>query len=145
MLRPGRSLLWAAHQGQTDVLRWWDASGIPVAHGKGVVWVASSCGRVEVLETWRRLQGDGKLVFEAEVLISATLHEHVDVLEWWRRFARGELEGMDGRRQLIEFRASDIAAALEDMGHGNKMRRWWAQYGLAPQLPKEQWFQMRHL
>ncbi|PHH89578.1 hypothetical protein CDD83_5753 [Cordyceps sp. RAO-2017] len=146
VLRPGRSLLWAAQHGQAEVLRWWDASGIPVAHGDGVAKVASRWGRVEVLETWRQLKGDSKLVFDAEVLISSTVHQHVEVLEWWRGFAHGELEGMEGRKQLVEFRTCNIEEALEDsIGDQSKARRWWAQYGLDLRMRNQEWLQTRYL
>lgn len=146
VLRPGRSLLWATQHGQADVLRWWDASGIPVAHGDSVAKVASRWGRVNVLETWRRLKGDNKLVFDPEVLISSTIHQHVEVLEWWRKFAHGELEGMDGRKQLVEFRTCNIEEALEDsIGDQSKARKWWAQYGLDLRMRNEEWLQTRYL
>ncbi|KYK55103.1 hypothetical protein DCS_07065 [Drechmeria coniospora] len=146
VLRPGRSLWWATQHGHDDVLRWWDASGVPVAHGDAVAKVASRWGHVHVLETWRRLKGDNKLVFDAEVLISSTMHQHVDVLEWWRRFAHGELEGMDGRKQLVEFRTCNIEEALEDsIGDQTKVRRWWARYGLDLRMRNEEWMQTRYL
>lgn len=146
VLRPGRSLLWATQYGQTDVLRWWDASGIPVAHGDGVAKVASRWGQVEALETWRRLKGDSKLVFDGEVLLAPTVYQHVDVLEWWRQFAHGELEGMDGRGQAVEFRTCDIEEALEDsIGDQRKVRHWWAQNGLNLGLRNEEWLKLRYL
>ncbi|KJZ74627.1 hypothetical protein HIM_05977 [Hirsutella minnesotensis 3608] len=146
VLRPGRSLLWAAQYGQAEVIRWWDASGIPVAHGDGVAKVASRWGRVDVLETWRRLKGDNKLVFDGEVLISSTIHQHVEVLEWWRKFAHGELEGMNGRKQPVEFRTCNIEEALEDsIGDQSKARRWWAQYGLDLRMRNQEWLQTRYL
>ncbi|CAH0029996.1 unnamed protein product [Clonostachys rhizophaga] len=146
VLRPGRSLLSATQYGQVDVLRWWDASGIPVAHGDGVAKVASRWGQVDALETWRRLKGSSKLVFDSEVLIAPTVHQHVDVLEWWRRFAHGELEEMEGRRQPVEFRTCNIEEALEDsIGDQNKVRRWWAQNGLNLGLRNEEWMKTRYL
>lgn len=146
VLRPGRAVLWATQHGKADVLRWWDASGIPVAHGDGVAKMASRWGRVEVLETWRRLKGDNKLVFDSEVLISATIHQHVGVLEWWRRFAHGELDGMDGRRQPVDFRTCDIEEALEDsIGDQSRVRRWWANNGLNLGLRNEEWLKTRYL
>ncbi|KFG84982.1 hypothetical protein MANI_018567 [Metarhizium anisopliae] len=148
VLRPGRSLLWASQYGQADVLQWWDASGIPVAHGDGVAKVASRWGQVQVLETWRRLKGDNKLVFDAEVLLSSTIHQHVDVLEWWRRFAHGELQGMEGRKQPVEFRTCNIEEALEDSigdPDQNPARKWWARYGLDLRMRNEEWLQTRYL
>ncbi|KAG6087226.1 hypothetical protein E4U30_001327 [Claviceps sp. LM220 group G6] len=148
VLRPGRALLWATQHGHANVLKWWDASGIPVAHGDAVTKVASRWGQVEVLETWRRLKGDDKLVFDPEVLLSSTIHQHVHVLEWWRKFAHGELEGMEGRKQLVEFRTCNIEEALEDsIGDldQNRARKWWARYGLDLRMRNEEWLQTRYL
>lgn len=146
VLRPGRSLLWATQHGQADVLRWWDASGIPVAHGDGVAKMASRWGRVEVLEAWRKLKGANKIVFDSEVLVGATVHQHVDVLEWWRQFAHGKLEGMDGCGQPIEFRTCDIEEALEDsIGDQRSVRKWWASNGLNLGLRNEEWLKTRYL
>lgn len=146
VLRPGRSLLFATQHGQVDVLRWWDASGISVAHGDGVAKMASRWGQVEALETWRRLKGDSKLVFDGEVLTSPTMHQHLDVLEWWRKFAHGELEGMEGRKQVVEFRTYNIEEALEDsIGDQSKVRRWWAQNGLNLGLRNREWMKTRYL
>ncbi|CCT65112.1 related to SIS2 protein (cycle-specific gene control) [Fusarium fujikuroi IMI 58289] len=146
VLRPGRSLLWATQHGQADVLRWWDASGIPAAHGDSVAKMASRWGQVEVLETWRRLKGDDKLVFDAEVLVSPTIFKHLAVLEWWRNFAHGELEGMEGRKQMVEFRTCNIEEALEDsIGDQSAVRRWWTQNGLNLGLRDEEWLKTRYL
>ena len=146
VLRPGRSLLFAAQQGRAEVLRWWDASGVAVAHGDGVVKIASRWGRVEALETWRQLKGDSKLVYDVEVLTSATLHQHVEVLEWWRMYAHGELQGMEGRGQPVEFRTCDIEEALEDsIGDQKKVRRWWQQTGLNLGMRNEEWLKTKHL
>ncbi|PHH82342.1 hypothetical protein CDD82_6316 [Ophiocordyceps australis] len=146
VLRPGRSLLWASQHGKVDVLRWWDASGIPVAYDDGVAKVASRWGRVEVLETWRQLRGDNKVVYDADVLISSTMYQHVGVLDWWRMFAHGELEGMDGQRRLVEFRTCNIEEALEDsIGNQSKARQWWEQYGLNLRMRNEEWLQTRYL
>ncbi|ROT36478.1 phosphopantothenoylcysteine decarboxylase [Sodiomyces alkalinus F11] len=131
VLRPGKSLLWAAQHGQVAVIRWWVASGIPVGHGDSVAKLASRWGRVEVLEAWRQLKGDDKMVFDADVLIQPTIHQHIDVLEWWRGFAHGELEGMDGRRHRVEYRPCVIEEALEDsIGDQERVRKWWARNGL---------------
>jgi hypothetical protein len=146
VLRPGRSLLWATQRGQADVLRWWDASGIPVAHADGVAKMASRWGRVEALETWRQLKGDSKLVFDSEVLLAPTVHQHIGVLEWWRKFAHGELEGMEGRKQAVEFRTCNIEEALEDsIGDQSAVRKWWMQNGLNLGLRNEEWIKTRYL
>ncbi|EGY14276.1 uncharacterized protein VDAG_05440 [Verticillium dahliae VdLs.17] len=146
VLRPGKSLLWAAQHGQAAVLRWWVASGIPVAHGDSVAKMASRWGQVDVLELWRQLKGDDKLVFDAEVLVQPTIHQHVDVLEWWRRFAHGELDAMDGRRHRVEYRTCDIEEALEDsIGDQEKVRRWWARVGLNLGLRNIEWMRTKCL
>lgn len=146
VLRPGKSLLWAAQHGQAAVIRWWVASGIPIAHGDSVAKMASRWGQVEVLELWRQLKGDDKLAFDSEVLIQATIHQHVEVLEWWRRFAHGELEGMDGRRHRVEYRTCDIEEALEDsIGDQERVRRWWAKNGLNLGLRNIEWMRTKCL
>lgn len=146
VLRPGKSLLWATNHGNADVIRWWDMSGIPVAHGDLVARHASRWGHANVLETWRRLKGENKLVFDSEVLTSATVHQHVEVLEWWRRFAHGELHGMEGRKQPVEFRTCDIEEALEDsIGDQSRVRMWWAANGLNLGLKNEEWLKSRYL
>ena len=93
--KPGRSLLAAAQWGQCEVIRWWEESGIPVDHQDGVCKLASRWGQVKVLELWRTLRGDDKITFDNQILIEPTVHAHVHVLEWWRRYAHGELPGMD--------------------------------------------------
>lgn len=146
VLRPGRALLWATQHGQVDVLRWWDASDIPIAHGEGVAKMASRWGKVDALETWRRLKGDNKLVFDGEVLVAPTVHQHIGVLEWWRRFAHGELEGMEGRRQPVEFRTCNIEEALEDsIGDQKAVRKWWGENGLNLGLRNEEWLKVKYL
>lgn len=146
VLRPGKSLLWAAQHGQVAVIRWWVASGIPIAHGDSVAKMASRWGQVEVLELWRQLKGDDKLVFDPEVLIQPTIHQRVEVLEWWRRFAHGELEGMDGRRHRVEYRTCDIEEALEDsIGDQERVRRWWAKNGLNLGLRNIEWMRTKCL
>lgn len=145
VLRPGRSLLWATQYGQAAVLRWWDASGIPVAHGDSVAKLASRWGQVEVLETWRQLKAD-KVVFDAEVLVPPTIYQHVPVLEWWRKFAHGELEGMEGRKHEVEFRTCNIEEALEDsVGDQSEVRKWWTLNGLNLGLRNEEWLKTRYL
>ncbi|KAM7186029.1 hypothetical protein V8F20_011564 [Naviculisporaceae sp. PSN 640] len=95
VIKPGRSLLAAAQWGQCEVIRWWEESGIPVDHQDGVCKMASRWGQVKVLELWRQLKGDDKISFDNQILIEPTVHAHVPVLEWWRKYAHGELPGMD--------------------------------------------------
>ncbi|KOS22983.1 Uncharacterized protein ESCO_003790 [Escovopsis weberi] len=146
VLRPGRSLLFATQNGRAEVLRWWEASGIPLGHGEAIPKVASRWGRVECLELWRRMKGDDKLVFDEEVLVTSTMHQHIDILEWWRRYAHGELPGMDGPAQKVEFRTCNIEEALEDTyGDQSRVREWWVQNGLNLGLRNEEWLQARCL
>lgn len=99
-----------------------------------------------MLETWRRLKGDNKLVFDAEVLVVSTIHQHVAVLDWWRKFAHGELDGMEGRTHPVEFRTCNIEEALEDsIGDQSLVRKWWAQNGLDLRLRNEDWLKTKYL
>ncbi|KXJ96757.1 hypothetical protein Micbo1qcDRAFT_155389 [Microdochium bolleyi] len=143
-LKPGRSLLSAAQQGQTAVLRWWETSGIPVAHSEGVCKIASAHGQTAVLDTWRELKGD-KLSFDAQVLVAPTKQGHVAVLEWWKQYARGEQEG-DGKKHRVEYKTCDIEEALEDaVGDPKPIRRWWARNGLNLGLPTSDWMKPKLL
>ncbi|KAF4627928.1 hypothetical protein G7Y89_g10228 [Cudoniella acicularis] len=120
-LKPGKSLVAAAQNNQPLVLRWWDNSGIPVAHSESVAKIASSHGHVEVLDVWRELKGD-KMSFDSRVLVEPTKHGHVEVLEWWKNFSRS------GAR--VEYKTCDIEEALEDSvgseGEAFAIKKWWA-------------------
>ena len=156
MLKPGRSLLSAAQQGQTAVIRWWESSGIPLAHSESVCKMASAHGQIGVLDTWRELKGDN-MSFDTQVLVAPTKHGHVAVLEWWRRYARGsqgegqgqgegESEGDDGagRKHRVEYKTCDIEEALEDaIGDPQPVRRWWARNGLNLGLSTSEWMKSR--
>lgn len=145
--KPGRSLTCAAQTGQTEVLRWWMASGMAVEHLDGVCMKASQKGRADVLETWRQLRGDDDIIFNAQVLVEPTVHSYIDVLEWWRLYARGELPGMGGRpAKKVEYRTMDIEEALEDsLGDQTRVRRWWAENGLNLGLGTSEWMKPRYL
>lgn len=130
VLRPGRSLLKAAEYGQADVLRWWDASGIPVAHSSHISEVASRWGQVKVLEEWRRLKADD-FAFDAYVLALPTKFHHIEVLEWWWSYARGQLPGMQGREHAVEYRGEIIWKAIRDcVGDSSHVQEWWIRNGL---------------
>ncbi|TLS24168.1 hypothetical protein PpBr36_08507 [Pyricularia pennisetigena] len=146
-LKPGKSLLYAAQAGHTDVLRWWMTSGIPVEHQDEVCMKASRVGRADVLETWRLLRGDNNLIFTSQVLVDPTIYSYIDVLEWWRKYARGELPGMDGQpAKKVEYRTMDIEEALEDsFGDQTAVRRWWAENGLNLGLGTSEWLKVRYL
>ncbi|KAK0766216.1 hypothetical protein N5P37_001107 [Trichoderma harzianum] len=137
VLKTGRSLLWAATNGQADVLRWWHASGIEMGYSGGVAFTASRWGHVHVLETWRKLQGDDNVLFDAEeVIYIATARQHVEVLEWWRQFARGMLDGMNGRGVKVKFRTRRIQEAVES---APKSQEWWFRYRLSIGKDQDWW------
>ncbi|KAK4103265.1 flavoprotein [Parathielavia hyrcaniae] len=146
-LKPGRSLLAAAQWGQLAVMRWWDESGIPVGYQDAVCKMASRWGQVKVLDLWRQLRGDDKLQFDNQILVEATFHAHIPVLEWWRKYAHAELPGMGGRRgNRVEYKTMDIEEALEDsLGDQTKVRRWWAENGLNLGLGTSEWMKIRYL
>ncbi|KAL1836497.1 hypothetical protein VTJ49DRAFT_5071 [Mycothermus thermophilus] len=146
-VKPGRSLLAAAQWGQLAVVRWWEESGIAVGHQDAVCKMASRWGQVKVLELWRQLRGDDKLQFDNTILIDATYHAHIPVLEWWRKYAHGELPGMRGRRgNRVEYKTMEIEEALEDsLGDQTKVRRWWAENGLNLGLGTSEWMKVRYL
>ena len=116
--KPGRSLLAAAQWGQCEVIRWWEESGIPVDHQDGVCKLASRWGQVKVLELWRTLRGDDKITFDNQILIEPTVHAHVHVLEWWRRYAHGELPGMD-RNHAEEVQRENSETEGKDKSDGH--------------------------
>lgn len=129
VLKPGRSLLWAARGGQADVLRWWHTSGIQMGYVGGVAFTASEYGHAHVLEMWRKLQGDDNIIFDGEeVIFIATVRQHAEVLEWWYRLARGRLDGMNGRGVKVKFRTRRIQEAIES---SPKAQEWWFRYRLS--------------
>ncbi len=146
-LKPGRSLIGAAQTGQVAVIRWWDESGIPVGYEEGVCKMASRWGKVEVLELWRELRGDDKIQFDSQILFEPTLHGHINVLEWWRKYAHGELPGMAGKpRKEVEYKTMDIEESLDDsLGDQTLVRRWWAQNGLNLGLGTSEWMKVKAL
>ncbi len=83
-LKPGKSLLAAAQNNQSQVLRWWDNSGIPAAHSESVAKIASQHGHVAVLDTWLEIKGS-KMSFDSKVLVEPTKNGHINVLEWWKK------------------------------------------------------------
>jgi len=146
ILRPGKSILYATQNHHPHILRWWHTSNIPIAHSDSVPKLASRTNSISCLETWRVLKGDSKLVYDSEVLREPTVQGFVGVLEWWRQYAHGELEGMQGRQQLVEFRTCDIEEALEDcIGDQSEVRGWWARNGLNLGVRNEEWLKTRYL
>ncbi|KAL1869697.1 hypothetical protein VTK73DRAFT_3034 [Phialemonium thermophilum] len=147
VLKPGRSILGAAQCGQLAVLRWWEESGIAAGHQEHVCKNASRYGQVQVLELWRELKGDDNIQFDSMILVEPTFHSNIEVLDWWKKYAHGELPGMNGRRgKRVEYRTMDIEEALEDsLGDQTRVRRWWAENGLNPGLEMSAWMKTRYL
>ncbi|CAK7211985.1 hypothetical protein SBRCBS47491_001309 [Sporothrix bragantina] len=158
VLKPGRSLICAAQYGRVAAIRWWEESGVHHSfggsgstsgsgHQDSVCKVASRWGQVAVLELWRELRGDDKIVFNHQVLVEATMYSHIDVLDWWKGYAHGTLPRMDGRRaKPVEYRTMDIEEALEDaLGDQTAVRRWWAANGLNLGLGTSEWMKARYL
>ncbi|CAK7214232.1 hypothetical protein SCUCBS95973_002068 [Sporothrix curviconia] len=158
VLKPGRSLICAAQYGRVAAIRWWEESGVHHSfggsgstsgsgHQDSVCKVASRWGQVAVLELWRELRGDDKIVFNHQVLVEATMYSHIGVLDWWKGYAHGTLPRMDGRRaKPVEYRTMDIEEALEDaLGDQTAVRRWWAANGLNLGLGTSEWMKARYL
>ena len=140
-LHVGRSILSAAQAGRTEVVAWWDGSGLAYPHGESVARVASTHGHVEVLELWRSLKGN-KMIFDNQVLVGATKGGHVDVLEWWKVKVQGEL-GVK-----VEYKTCDIEEALEDSlgGSGEEaVREWWERNGLNLGVGPNEWLRVKRL
>ncbi|CAK7198568.1 hypothetical protein SEUCBS139899_001231 [Sporothrix eucalyptigena] len=155
VLKPGRALICAAQYGRVGAIRWWEESGVHHSHGTGsgssgqdsVCKVASRWGQVDVLELWRELRGDDKIVFNHQVLVEATMYSHIAVLDWWKGYAHGTLPRMNDRRaKPVEYRTMDIEEALEDaLGDQTAVRRWWAANGLNLGLGTSEWMKARYL
>ncbi|CAI4217457.1 unnamed protein product [Parascedosporium putredinis] len=116
------------------VLEWWRLAAtiderVVLRPGR-VPTIASRWGHVGILELWRQLKGDEKIVCEEDALVQATIHQYIDVLEWWKQFAHGKLP-----------------EALEDsMGKDNdKVRQWWVNNGLNLGLMNMEWILTRSL
>ncbi|PNS15026.1 hypothetical protein CAC42_2255 [Sphaceloma murrayae] len=136
ILKPGKSICFAAQTGRADVVRWWVESGIPFSHEEAVSKLASTYGHVDVLDVWYGAK-DGKPHFDNQVLVSATKMGHVDVLEWWKR---------SGLR--VEYKTCDVEEALEDGIEGKKgeeVRRWWARNGLNLGVGTSEWMKTKVL
>lgn len=144
-LKPGKSLLFAAQNNQAHVLRWWNDSGIPIAHGESVARIASQHGHLSVLDTWRGIKGE-KMAYDCKVLVEPTKNGHVNVLQWWKDYSRGE----DGRASnRVEYRTCDIEEALEDsVGSDDtafEVKKWWAHNGLNLMIPVHEWTRTKAL
>lgn len=134
-LKIGRSICYAAQNGEVGTIRWWDRSGIPYPHEESVARFASTYGQVGVLEVWKELKGE-KMIFDNQVLVGPTRNGHRDVLEWWKN---------SGFR--VEYRPCDIEEALEDAADRVRppVRSWWIENGLNLGVGTFEWMQVKVL
>jgi hypothetical protein len=135
-LKVGKSLIFAAQNGQAAALKWWEASGIPVAHEDAVARIASANGHVDVLQLWKECKGE-KMQYDHQVLVGPTKNGHADVLEWWKK---------SGYR--VEYKTCDIEEALEDSLGGDgedRIRAWWARNGLNLGVGTNEWMKVKVL
>lgn len=135
-LKVGKSLIYAAQNGQSTTIRWWMFSGIPTVYEEAVARTASANGHVNVLRTWKEIKGE-KMQYDNQVLVGPTKNGHVDVLEWWKT---------SGYR--VEYKTCDIEEALEDSVGGQKetrIRRWWARNGLNLGVGTSEWMKVKIL
>ncbi|KAF2719239.1 flavo protein [Polychaeton citri CBS 116435] len=135
-LKPGKAIVFATQSGHTDVVRWWVNSNIPFSHEDTVAKLASKDGFVDILQLWHDLKGS-KMIFDNQVLVGATKHGHVNVLEWWKR------SGLK-----VEYKTCDVEEALEDGDEGQRgteVRKWWARNGLNLGVGTSEWMKTKVL
>ncbi|KAH0547988.1 hypothetical protein GP486_008270 [Trichoglossum hirsutum] len=136
-LKIGKSICYAAQNGQAEAVRWWGTSGIPYLHAESVAKIASTYGHVNVLQLWRELKGD-KMVYDDQVLVGPTKNGHRAVLEWWRN---------SGFK--VEYKTCDIEEALEDCVGGpattDEVKKWWARNGLNLGVGTLEWMRVKVL
>jgi Flavoprotein len=136
-LRVGKSICFAAQNGQVEAVRWWSSSGIPYPHEESVARIASSHGHVNVLQIWKELKGD-KMIYDNQVLVGPTKNAHCHVLEWWRNSGYN-----------VEYKTCDIEEALEDCVGGpaamEEVKKWWARNGLNLGVGTSEWMRVKVL
>lgn len=135
-LKGGKSIIYAAQNGQAPTLQWWISSGIPTAHEEPVARIASANGHVNVLQLWKESKGE-KMQFDNQVLVGPTKNGHVDVLEWWKQSG-----------YTVEYKTCDIEEALEDSLGGSgedRIRAWWARNGLNLGVGTSEWMKIKVL
>ena len=135
-LKVGKSIIYAAQNGQAATLQWWVNSGISTAHEEAVARIASANGHVDVLEVWKASKG-GKMQYDHQVLVGPTKNGHVEVLEWWKR-----------SEYTVEYKTCDIEEALEDSLGGSgedSIRAWWARNGLNLGVGTSEWMKVKTL
>ncbi|MCJ1485023.1 hypothetical protein MMC06_005196 [Schaereria dolodes] len=135
-LKIGKSLIFAAQNGQAATLHWWSISNLPMPHEEGIARIASAFGHINVLDAWKAIKGD-KMQFDNQILAGATKNGHSEVLEWWKR---------SGFR--VEYKTCDVEEALEDClgGRGEQaVRAWWAKNGLNLGVGTSEWMMVKVL
>ncbi len=132
----GKSILYAAQNGQVATLRWWGNSGIPFGHDASVARIASAYGHIDILQLWKDCKG-AKMQYDNQVLVGPTKNGHVDVLEWWKQ-----------SKYTVEYKTCDIEEALEDSWGGSgedRIRAWWARNGLNLGVGTSEWMKVKVL
>lgn len=86
------------------------------------------------------------MAYDCKVLVEPTKNGHVNVLQWWKDYSRGE----DGRASnRVEYRTCDIEEALEDsVGSDDtafEVKKWWAHNGLNLMIPVHEWTRTKAL
>lgn len=132
----GKSIIYAAQNGQAATLQWWVNSGIPFGYEASVARIASANGHIDVLQLWKECKG-AKMQYDNQVLVGPTKNGHVDVLEWWKQ-----------SKYTVEYKTCDIEEALEDSlgGSGEDgIRAWWARNGLNLGVGTSEWMKVKVL
>lgn len=132
----GKSIIYAAQNGQVATLQWWVNSGIPFGHEASVARMASANGHIDVLQLWKECKG-AKMQYDNQVLVGPTKNGHVDVLEWWKQ-----------SKYTVEYKTCDIEEALEDSLGGSgegRIRAWWARNGLNLGVGTSEWMKVKVL
>lgn len=135
-LKVGKSIVYAAQNGQVATLEWWVNSGIPTPHEETVARIASANGHVNILQSWKDCKGE-KMQYDNQVLVGPTKNGHVDVLQWWKESA-----------YTVEYKTCDIEEALEDSLGGSgedRIRAWWARNGLNLGVGTSEWMKVKSL
>ena len=132
----GKSIVYAAQNGQAATLQWWVNSGIPFGHEASVARIASANGHIDVLQLWKECKG-AKMQYDNQVLVGPTKNGHMDVLEWWKQ-----------SRYTVEYKPCDIEEALEDSleeSGEDRIRAWWARNGLNLGVGTSEWMKVKVL
>ena len=135
-LKVGKSIIYAAQNGQAATIQWWVKSGISTAHEEAVARISSANGHVNVLQLWKECKGE-KMQYDHQVLVGPTKNGHVEVLEWWKQ-----------SMYTVEYKTCDIEEALEDSigGSGEDgIRAWWARNGLNLGVGTSEWMKVKTL